>query len=67
MFLFTGISTFIVVIITYGIYLSYMFVLLGIKIFNIFKYVENMSLIYLILQHRRCCIHLMCPACIHES
>jgi hypothetical protein len=41
---------FIVVIITYCIYLSYMPVLFGIKIFNIFKFDGSMSLIYLILQ-----------------
>jgi hypothetical protein len=42
---------FIAVIITYGIYLSYMLVLFGISIFNLFKYVESMSLISLNLQH----------------
>jgi hypothetical protein len=42
---------FIAVIITYGIYLSYMSVLFRIIIFNLFKYVESMSLISLILQH----------------
>jgi hypothetical protein len=42
---------FIAVIITYGIYLSYMLVLFGISIFNIFKYIESMSLISLKLQH----------------
>jgi small basic protein len=42
---------FIAVIITYGIHLSYMFVLFGIRIFNLFKYVESMSLISLSLQH----------------
>jgi small basic protein len=36
---------FIAAIITYDIYLSYIFVLFRIKIFNIFKYVESMSLI----------------------
>jgi hypothetical protein len=41
---------FIVVIITYDIYLSYMHVLFGIRIFNLFKYVESMSLISLKLQ-----------------
>jgi small basic protein len=41
---------FIADIITYGIYLSYMFVLFRIRIFNIFKYVESMSLISLKLQ-----------------
>jgi hypothetical protein len=41
---------FIVVIITYGIYLSYISVLFRIIIFNLFKYVESMSLISLILQ-----------------
>jgi hypothetical protein len=40
---------FIVATITYGIYLSYMPVLFGIKIFNIFKYDGSMSLISLIL------------------
>jgi hypothetical protein len=44
---------FIVVIITYGIYLSYMLVLFGIRIFNLFKYVGSMSLISLILQQSR--------------
>jgi hypothetical protein len=43
---------FIAVIITYGIYLSYMSVLFGIRIFNIFKYVGSISLISLKLQHR---------------
>jgi hypothetical protein len=42
---------FIAAIITYGIYLSYMLVLFGIRIFNLFKYIESMSLISLILQH----------------
>jgi hypothetical protein len=42
---------FIAVIITYGICLSYMLVLFGIKIFNIFKYDGSISLISLILQH----------------
>jgi hypothetical protein len=42
---------FIAAIITYGIYLSYMIVLFVIVIFNIFKYVESMPLISLILQH----------------
>jgi hypothetical protein len=41
---------FIAVIITYGIYLSYILVLFGISIFNLFKYVESMSLISIILQ-----------------
>jgi hypothetical protein len=41
---------FIAVIITYDIYLSYMLVLFGIRIFNIFKYVGSMSLISLKLQ-----------------
>jgi hypothetical protein len=36
---------FIAAIITYDIYLSYMSVLFGIKIFNIFKYDGSMSLI----------------------
>jgi small basic protein len=34
---------FIAVLIIYNIYLSYMFVLFRIKIFNILKYVESMS------------------------
>jgi hypothetical protein len=38
---------FIAVIITYGIYLSYMSILFRIRIFNLFKYVESMSLISL--------------------
>jgi hypothetical protein len=42
---------FIAAIIIYGIYLSYMLVLFGIRIFNLFKYVESMPLISLILQH----------------
>jgi hypothetical protein len=42
---------FIAAIIIYGIYLSYILVLFGIRIFNLFKYVESMSLISLILQH----------------
>jgi hypothetical protein len=42
---------FIAVILTYGIYLSYMLVLFGISIFNLFKYVESMSLIPINLQH----------------
>jgi hypothetical protein len=41
---------FVAVIITYDIYLSYMFVLFRIKIFNIFKYDGSMSLISLKLQ-----------------
>jgi hypothetical protein len=41
---------FIAVIITFGIYLSYMHVLFRIKIFNIFKYDGSISLISLILQ-----------------
>jgi hypothetical protein len=40
---------FVAVIIKYGIYLSYMSVLFRIKIFNISKYVESMSLISLSL------------------
>jgi predicted membrane protein len=43
---------FIAAIITYDIYLSYIFVLFGIKIFKLFKYVESMSLVSLILQHK---------------
>jgi hypothetical protein len=41
---------FIAAIIIYGIYLSYMLVLFGIRIFNLFKYEGNMSLISLNLQ-----------------
>jgi hypothetical protein len=41
---------FIAAIITYGIYLSYILVLFGIRIFKLFKYVESMSLISLNLQ-----------------
>jgi hypothetical protein len=41
---------FIAAIISYGIYVSYMIVLFRIKIFNIYKYVESMSLISLNLQ-----------------
>jgi hypothetical protein len=44
---------FILAIIKYGIYLSYMFVLFRIRIFNIYKYIESMSLISLILQQSR--------------
>jgi hypothetical protein len=43
---------FIAVIIIYGIYLSYMLVLFGIRIFNLVKYLESMSLISLILQQK---------------
>jgi hypothetical protein len=43
---------FIVVIFTYDIYLSYMLVLFGIRIFYIFKYVRSMSLISLKIQHK---------------
>jgi hypothetical protein len=46
-----GLLLFIVVIITYGIYVSYMRVLFRIRIFNIFIYVGSMSLISLKLQH----------------
>jgi hypothetical protein len=42
---------FIAAIITYGICLNYMLVLYGIRIFNLFKYVESMSLISLNIQH----------------
>jgi small basic protein len=42
---------FIAAIIIYDIYLSYMLVLFGIRIFNLFKYEGSMSLISLILQH----------------
>jgi hypothetical protein len=44
---------FIAVKITYAIYLSYMLVLFGIRIFNLFKYIGSMSLISLILQQSR--------------
>ena len=50
---------FIAAIITYGIYLSYMPVLFRINIFNIFKYVERMSLISLILQQSKKPIRIM--------
>jgi hypothetical protein len=45
----------IAAIITYGICLSYMLVLFGIRIFNLFKYVGSMSLISIILQHQLYC------------
>jgi small basic protein len=51
---------FIDVIITYDIYLSYMHVLFGIRIFNLFKYVESMSLISLILQQSCACPLSLC-------
>jgi small basic protein len=54
---------FIDAIITYGIYLSYIFVLFGIKIFNICKFVESMSLISLKLQHSRKPIRIMASSC----
>jgi hypothetical protein len=41
---------FIAAIISYGIYLSYVLVLFGIRIFNLFKYIGSMSLISIILQ-----------------
>jgi hypothetical protein len=44
---------FIAAIITYGIYMSYMSVLFGINIFNIFNYNGSMSLISLILRQSR--------------
>jgi hypothetical protein len=50
---------FIVVTITYGIYLSYVLVLFRIGIFNILKYVGSMSLISLKLQQSRKPIHVM--------
>jgi hypothetical protein len=50
---------FIAVIITYGIYLSYMLVLFRIGIFNIFKYVGSVSLISLKLQQSRKPIRVM--------
>jgi hypothetical protein len=43
---------YIAAIIAYGIYLSYMLVLFRIRIFKLFKYVESISLIFLILQHQ---------------
>jgi hypothetical protein len=46
-----GLLLFIAAIITYGICLSYMLVLFGIRIFNLFKYIGSMSLIPLNLQH----------------
>jgi hypothetical protein len=49
---------FIAAIITYGICLSYMLVLFGIRIFNLFKYEGNMSLITLNLQQF---IHILRP------
>jgi predicted membrane protein len=50
---------FIAALITYDIYLSYMFVLFRIKIFNIFKYDGSMSLISLKLQQSRKPIRIM--------
>jgi hypothetical protein len=50
---------FIAVTITYDIYLSYMSVLFRIIIFSLFKYVESMSLISLILQQSRKPIRIM--------
>jgi hypothetical protein len=50
---------FIAAIITYGICLSYILVLFGIKIFNIFKYDGSMSHISLILQHFKQSIELV--------
>ena len=44
---------FIAAIISYGIYLSYMSILFGIRIFNLFKYEGSMSLISLNLQQSR--------------
>jgi small basic protein len=44
---------FIAAIITYDIYLSYILILFRIKIFNLFKYVESMSLISLNLQQKQ--------------
>jgi hypothetical protein len=54
---------FIAAIITYDICLSYMLVLFGIRIFNLFKYVESMSFISLNLQHSVVC----CAWAPHES
>jgi hypothetical protein len=42
---------FITAIISYGIYLSYIIILFGIRIFNLFKYKGSMSLVSLNLQH----------------
>jgi hypothetical protein len=50
---------FVAAIIIYGICLSYMLVLFGIRIFNLFKYEESMSLISLILQQSRKPIRIM--------
>jgi hypothetical protein len=58
-FVYCSLLLFIAVIITYGIYLSYMPVLFGIRIFNLFKYVESMSFISLILQQSRKPIRIM--------
>jgi hypothetical protein len=52
-FQFLELLLFIAAIITYDIYLSYMLVLFGIRIFNLFKYVGSMSLISLNLQQSR--------------
>jgi hypothetical protein len=66
---------FIAAIITYDIYLSYMPVLFGIRIFNLFKYEGSMSLVSLILQHmvwksllarsmcHRCCCYTLRLCC----
>jgi small basic protein len=43
----------IAVTITYGIYISYMLVLFGIRIFNLFKYIGSMSLISLKIQQHQ--------------
>jgi hypothetical protein len=48
-----GLLLFIAAIITYGICLSYMLVLFGIRIFNLVKYIGSMSLIPLNLQQKR--------------
>jgi hypothetical protein len=50
---------FIAAIISYGIYLSYMIILFGIRIFNLFKYEGSMSLISLNLQQSRKPIRIM--------
>jgi hypothetical protein len=47
---------FIAVTITYDIYLSYMHALFRIIIFNLFKYVESMSLISINLQQIVLCV-----------
>jgi hypothetical protein len=50
---------FIAAIIIYGIYLSYMLALFGVRIFNLVKYLGSMSLISPILQQSRKPIRIM--------